>query len=60
MIDAVKKISGKNFKVTESERREGDPARLVASSKKAKQILGWKLESTELEEIIKSAWEAIS
>ena len=60
VIDAVKKISGKNFKVTESERREGDPARLVASSKKAKQILGWKLESTELEEIIKSAWEAIS
>ncbi len=56
VIDMVKKVSGKDFKIIESERREGDPARLVASSKRAKKILGWKPEFPELEGIVKSAW----
>ena len=37
-------------------RRAGDPARLVASGEKAKEILGRKPEITELEDIIRSAW----
>ena len=35
-------------------RRPGDPARLVASSNKAKKILGWK-PSRGIEEIIRTA-----
>ena len=37
-------------------RRAGDPARLVASSEKAKTVLGWKPVHDSLEEIIASAW----
>ena len=38
------------------ERRAGDPAQLIASSEKAKKVLGWKPEHDSLEEIIASAW----
>lgn len=56
VIDMVKKITGKDFKVTEVERREGDPAVLVASSEKIKSVLGWKPKNN-LEVIIDSAWK---
>ena len=36
-------------------RRPGDPARLVASSKKAERVLGWKPKAN-LEQIISTAW----
>jgi UDP-glucose 4-epimerase len=56
VIDTVKKISGKNFKVIESPRRPGDPPTLVCDSAKAKQELGWQPKWTNLEKIIESAW----
>ena len=37
-------------------RRSGDPAQLIASSKKAMEVLGWKPEQNDLETIIASAW----
>ena len=40
-----------------AERRAGDPAQLIASSEKAKTILGWKPEHADLEEIIATAWK---
>jgi len=55
IIDIVKKVTGRDFKVIETERRPGDPALLVAKSEKAKKILGWKAEYS-IEEIIKTAW----
>lgn len=57
VIDVARKVT--NFDIPEvvSERREGDPAILIASSKKAKEILGWKPEHDSLEEIISSAWK---
>ena len=39
------------------ERRAGDPATLIASSEKAKKILGWKPEFESLEKIIIDAWK---
>lgn len=57
VIDMVKKVTGKDFKVTEVERRAGDPPVLVADSTKAKQVLGWKPEYADLETIIDSAWK---
>jgi len=59
VIETVKKVSGKEFKVIESERRPGDPARLVASSERAKTELGWQPEFPELEKIVETAWKAI-
>lgn len=55
IIDMVKKITGKEVKVIETERRAGDSPVLIADSSKAKLILGWQTKFT-LEEIIKTAW----
>ena len=56
VVDSVRKITGKEFKVTLSDRRPGDPARLVGSSEKAKRVLGWKPEYSDIDTIIKHAW----
>lgn len=56
VIEKVRKVTGKDFKVEEVEKRAGDPAILVADSTKAEKELGWKPEYN-LEEIIKSAWK---
>ncbi|MCX7820449.1 MAG: UDP-glucose 4-epimerase GalE [Brevinematales bacterium] len=56
IIDTVKKVTGKDFKVIETERRAGDPPVLIANSSKAKGILGWERKFS-LNEIISSAWE---
>lgn len=56
VIDMVKKVTGKEFSVTESDRRAGDPSVLIASSKKINEKLSWK-PKYGLEEIVKSAWE---
>jgi UDP-glucose 4-epimerase len=43
--------------VIESPRRLGDPARLVASSAKIRQELGWEPQIPDLKDILTSAWE---
>ena len=57
VIETVKKVSGKDFKVLETENRPGDPPVLTASAKKAKEELGWKVEKPDLEEIVETAWK---
>ena len=56
VIETARKVTGQAIPAVETERRAGDPARLVASSEKAKKILGWKPVHDSLEEIIASAW----
>ena len=56
IIDAVKRVSGKDFDVKITKRRPGDPARLVASSEKAENILKWQPKFKNLDDIIKTAW----
>lgn len=56
VIDAAEKVTGQKIKVVMADRRAGDPAVLIASSSKAKEILGWKPEHDNIEEIIASAW----
>lgn len=56
IIESVKRVTGKNFHVTESERREGDPAILIGSSEKAKKELGWTPQYTDIDKIIETAW----
>ena len=50
-----KKVTGRDFKVNIDERREGDPAVLVADSTKIKELLGW-MPKYDLEQIVESAW----
>lgn len=56
VVNLVKKITGKDFGVIIGKRRAGDPAHLVASSKKAKKELGWKPKLSRLDIIIQTAW----
>ncbi|MBN1972000.1 MAG: UDP-glucose 4-epimerase GalE [Sedimentisphaerales bacterium] len=57
VIETVKKISGRNFKAVEVDRRAGDPPVLTADAKKAKTELGWKVQKPDLEEIVETAWK---
>lgn len=57
VIDTARKVTGHPIPAVVSPRRAGDPAQLIASSEKAKSVLGWKPEHADLEEIIATAWK---
>ena len=57
VIETARKVTEDPIKAIVSPRRAGDPARLIASSEKAKQVLGWKPAHADLEEIIATAWK---
>lgn len=57
VIQAVKRVTRKEFKVRYAERRSGDPARLVGSSRKAKRILGWNPVYGDIDKIVEHAWK---
>ncbi len=56
MIKAAEKATGEKIAVTKGARRAGDPAQLIASSEKARKILGWQPKFTDVEEVIGTAW----
>lgn len=56
MIDAVRKVTGRDFTVKHETRRPGDPPMLIASSKKAHDELGWQPQKS-LDDMIASAWD---
>ncbi len=56
VIETARKVTGDKIPEVISQRRAGDPARLIASSEKAKEVLGWRPQYTSLEEIIETAW----
>lgn len=56
MIEAAEKVTGKKLNVKYTGRRPGDPAVLIASSEKARELLGWKPEITNVEDIIRTTW----
>lgn len=49
-------VTGHPIPAEVSPRRAGDPAQLVASSEKAKAILGWNPQYADLHTIVSSAW----
>jgi UDP-glucose 4-epimerase len=57
VIAACRNITGRNISTIEKPRRPGDPPRLVASSKRIKNDLGWQPQFQSLEAIIESAWK---
>lgn len=56
VIAKVKEVTGRDFPVVVTPRRAGDPAVLIASSDKARTVLGWQPSRNKLEDIIRSAW----
>ncbi len=56
IIAATERVTKHTVDYTVHPRRPGDPARLVADAKKAAAILGWKPESSSIDDILASAW----
>lgn len=55
IIDTARRVTSKEIKAVAEPRRGGDPSVLIASNKKAAQVLGWK-PSRSLEQIVADAW----
>jgi UDP-glucose 4-epimerase len=56
VIDTVKRISGRDFRVVEDPPRPGDPPILTSDAKKARTELGWTPQKPELEAMVETAW----
>lgn len=56
VVDVARKVTGHPIPAEIAPRRAGDPAQLVASSEKAKTVLGWKPQYADLETIVTTAW----
>ncbi|MHC5267577.1 UDP-glucose 4-epimerase GalE [Enterococcus sp. LJL98] len=56
MLDAAREVTGKEIPACVAPRRAGDPGSLVASSAKAREILGWQPVYTDVKKIIETAW----
>ena len=55
IIETARRVTGKAIPAVVEPRRAGDPSVLIASNKKALEVLGWKPER-DLETIISDAW----
>ncbi len=56
VIESAKKITGHKIAVVPEGRRTGDPAKLVGSSERARNSLGWQPVYADIDEIVKHAW----
>jgi len=58
IIEAARTVTGHEIPTQITERRAGDPAKLIASSSRAKEMLGWSPKYLDIKDIIESAWRA--
>ncbi|MFZ9552237.1 MAG: UDP-glucose 4-epimerase GalE, partial [Hylemonella sp.] len=56
VIEVSRQVTGRAIAVQEGERRAGDPPRLVADARLAREVLGWQPQYAELETIVRHAW----
>ena len=56
VIEAAKRVTGKQFKINFAARRAGDPPSLVADASKARRVLGWQPARADIEDIVRDAW----
>lgn len=57
VIEAARRVTGRDIAVKMGPRRPGDPATLVAASARAKSELGWTPRFPDLDTIVRTAWE---
>jgi len=57
ILRVAEEVAGKPVPVEYGPRREGDPPRLVADASKAARVLGWSPSRSDVETIVRSAWE---
>jgi UDP-glucose 4-epimerase len=58
MVEAARRVSGREIPVVVGGRRAGDPASLVASAGEARRVLGWTAEYSDVETLTRTTWEA--
>jgi UDP-glucose 4-epimerase len=56
VIEVAREVTGHPIPAVEAPRRDGDPATLVASSSRAREVLGWQPRHADLQQIVASAW----
>lgn len=56
IIETARRVTGRPITADEAPRRAGDPAVLIAGSKKAQDVLGWKRTRDDIETVIDTAW----
>ena len=56
ILSASERVGGRPVPCVASPRRPGDPARLVASNRKAKRLLGWEPRRSDIHRILEDAW----
>jgi UDP-glucose 4-epimerase len=57
LVEAVKRVTGRDFDVKLCGRRPGDPAVLVGANGLAREVLGWTPEYSDLDRIVETAWK---
>lgn len=57
VVDTARQVTGKEIAIEECPRRVGDPAVLIGSSTKARQMLGWEPKYADLNAIVNHAWK---
>lgn len=57
VVESARRVTGRDFTATIAPRRPGDPAKLVGSSRKAQEVLGWKPEYVDIDTIVSHAWK---
>ncbi len=58
ILEAARRITGKPIPARITARRPGDPAKLVASSSLARELLGWEAQFSDVETLVSTTWEA--
>lgn len=56
IIETAKKVVGRDIRVVYDERRAGDPAEFIGSNVKAREVLGWVPRYSDIETILRDAW----
>jgi UDP-glucose 4-epimerase len=56
VIEAARRVTGHPIPAADAERRPGDPASLVASADRARELLGWQPQRRDLDVIVADAW----
>jgi UDP-glucose 4-epimerase len=57
VIEAARRVTGRDVPCDRAPRREGDPPRLVGDASRAREVLGWSPRRPALDDIVRSAWE---
>ncbi len=58
LVEAARRITGREIPVEITERRPGDPAKLVASAAYARQLMQWSARTSDVESLVSTSWNA--